>query len=430
MNKKAVFGWTMYDWADSAFATTMMAAVLPIFYSDVAAKGALEGAQATAYWGYTQSIAMLIVALIAPVLGAIADFSRSKKKFLIFFIFLGSISSSLLFFTGQGDYILVSILFIFGTVGFAGGNVFYDAFLPEIVPLKDMDYISSKGYAFGYIGGGILLLINLMMIQKPDLFMIPGQTPGEKTLLATQLSFLSVGIWWILFSIPLFRYVHEEKGSIQKAETKSSYLTIGIHRVITTFKEIKKYKELIKFLVAFWLYNDGISTIIKMATIYGREIGIGTSDLITALLITQFVGIPFALLFGKLAGKIGSKNALYLSLWTYVLIVILGYFMNSALHFYILAVAVGFVQGGSQAISRSIFGSMVPEKRSAEFFGFYGISSKFAAIFGPFLFAVVGQLTGSSRFGIFSLVLFFIVGIWLLSGVNIEKGQLEAKQGI
>ncbi len=429
MNKKTIFGWTMYDWANSAFATVMMSAVLPIFYTKVAGAN-LEATTATAYWGYTQSIAMLIVAFLAPILGAIADYSRSKKKFLTFFLFMGAIASSLLFFSGEGDYLLVSFLFIIGMVGFSGGNVFYDAFLPEIAPRNQIDYISSKGYAYGYIGGGLLLFIALMMIQKPDLFHIPGATDDAKTLLATQLSFLSVGIWWILFSIPLFRHVHEDRSLAVQEKRTQSYFVIGIKRVSSTFKELTRYKELLKFLIAFWLFNDGISTIIKMATIYGSEIGIGTNDLITALLITQFVGIPFALLFGKLAGKIGSKQALYISLGIYVLIVMLGYFMQSALHFYILAIMVGFVQGGSQAISRSIFGSMVPIKRTAEFFGFYGISSKFAAIFGPLLFGIVGQLTGSSRNGIVSLIIFFVVGIWLLSKVNIEKGQQEAYQEV
>ncbi|WP_339062851.1 MFS transporter [Tepidibacillus marianensis] len=420
MNKKAIWGWTMYDWADSAFATTIMAAVLPIFYTDVAG-ASLPSTTATAYWGYTSSIAMLIIAVLAPILGAIADYSRSKKKFLRFFVYMGSISTALLFFTGEGDYLLVSFLFILGMIGFSGGNVFYDSFLPEIVPLEKMDEVSTRGYAFGYIGGGFLLLLNLAMIQKPQFFHL------SSSLIATQLSFLSVGIWWILFSLPLFRYVHEERITKSSSSKQSSFIGIGLKRVGQTFKEIKHYKELLKFLFAFWLYNDGISTIIKMATIYGREIGIDTMDLIAALLITQFVGIPFSLLFGKLANRIGSQRALYFSLWTYVIIVVFGYFMQSAIHFYILATAVGLVQGGSQAISRSIFGSMVPVKRTAEFFGFYGISSKFSAILGPFVFGLVGQITGSSRFGIVSLVLFFIIGIWILSRVNIQKGQKEAK---
>lgn len=419
MKKKTVFGWAMYDWANSAFATTIMAAVLPIFYTDVAASN-LSNQTATSYWAFTQSFSMILIALLAPILGATADYSRSKKKFLTFFVFLGAISTSLLYFTSQGDYLLVSFLFMLGMIGFSGANVFYDAFLPEIVPLKDMDYVSSKGYSFGYLGGGLLLLINLMMILKPELFHISG---GE---MASRISFVTVGVWWLVFSIPFFRYVHEDKTGAQKSHSKKGYVTIGLSRVITTFKEIRQYKQLLKFLLAFWLYNDGVSTIIKMATIYGREIGIDKNDLIAALLITQFVAFPFALIFGKLANKIGSKTALYVALWIYVGIVILGFFMKTATHFYALAVLVGFVQGGAQALSRSIFSSMVPKAKTAEFFGFYSISSKFAAILGPALFGIVGLLTGSSRYGIISLILFFLVGIWLLSKVDIEKGRLEA----
>jgi UMF1 family MFS transporter len=418
MKRKEIFGWTMYDWANSAFATTIMAAVLPIFYYDVAAK-TIDSTLATSYWGYSQSIAVLLIAILAPVLGAIADHSSSKKAFLRFFAYMGMIASVLLAFVGEGDYILASVLLIVGTIGFSGGNAFYDAFLPEIAPKDEMDRISTRGYAFGYIGGGLLLAINLAMIMYPSTFFLPNK------MVATQLSFVTVGVWWFLFSIPMFRYVQERK--VERESAAGSYITIGFKRLRTTFGEIRQYKQLLIFLVAFWLFNDGISTIIKMATIYGRDIGIGSTDLIAALLITQFVGIPFAFLFGYLAKILQAKRALALALWIYVIIVILGYFMTSAIHFYILAICVGMVQGGAQALSRSIFGSMVPENRNAEFFGFYGISAKFSAIFGPFVFALVGQLTGSSRFGIISLVIFFIVGLYLLNRVDINKGQQEAK---
>ncbi|WP_261130228.1 MFS transporter [Bacillus sp. Marseille-Q3570] len=417
MKKKEVYSWTMYDWANSAFATTIMAAVLPIFYYDVAAKN-IDKTTATAYWGYSQSIAVLIVAILAPILGAIADHSNSKMKFLRFFAYMGILASILLAFVGEGDYILASILLIAGTIGFSGGNVFYDGFLPEIASKDEIDRISARGYAFGYIGGGVLLLINLMMIMNPSWFFIPN------TLLATQISFASVGVWWFIFSIPLFRNIKEVKHD--QPQMKGSYVKIGFKRVLTTFKEIRQFKQLLLFLVAFWLFNDGISTIIKMATIYGRDIGIGSNDLIAALLITQFVGIPFAFLFGYLARRLQAKRALYIALWTYVVIVLLGYFMETAAHFYALAVMVGFVQGGAQALSRSIFGSMVPENRHAEFYGFYGISAKFSAIFGPFVFGIVGQLTGSTRIGIVSLIIFFLAGIFILSRVDIDKGKKEA----
>jgi MFS transporter, UMF1 family len=420
MNKKEIFGWTMYDWANSAFATTIMAAVLPIFYHDVAAKG-LESTTATAYWGYSQTIAVIIVAILSPILGAISDSSNSKKAFLRGFAYLGMIASVLLAFVGEGDYLLASLLFLLGTIGFSGGNVFYDAFLPDIAPKNLIDRISTRGYAFGYIGGGILLLINLMMIMKYQWFFLPDKTT------ATQVAFVTVGIWWFIFSLPFFRHVKDKPNGNTKIQ--GSYVKAGFKRVGKTFSEIKQYRELLKFLIAFWIFNDGISTIIKMATIYGRDIGIGQTDLIAALLITQVVGIPFSFLFGFLAGRMQVKRALLLSLWVYVVIVMLGYFMTTAWQFYLLATLVGMVQGGSQALSRSIFGSMVPKGRNAEFFGFYGISSKFSAVFGPFLFALVAQITGTSRLGIVSVALFFIVGIFMLRFVDIDKGRRESHGG-
>lgn len=419
-DKKTQLSWALYDFGNSAFATTMLAAILPIFYSNVAANN-IDSSLATSYWGYANSIAVLIVAILAPILGAIADFSAAKKKFLRFFAFMGMIASILLAFTGEGDYIFVALLFIVGSIGFSGANVFYDAFLPEVADEKDMDKVSSRGFALGYVGGGILLLINVVMILKPELF-------GLTTISAMQVSFAMVGIWWLIFSIPLLRNIQDEKK--QPVKRDKSYMAIGFSRIGSTFREIRQFKQLLLFLFAFWLFNDGISTIIRMATIYGTEIGIGQNDLIVALLITQFVGIPSTFFFGWLAGKISAKKALMITLIIYLGIVIIGYFMNSALHFYILATIVGLVQGGAQALSRSIYGRMVPSNKKGEFFGFYGISSKFSAVFGPFLFGFVGQLTGNSRYGILSLIFFFIAGIIILSFVNVEKGSQAAKNHV
>lgn len=417
--KKLQRSWMMYDFGNSAFATTIMAAVLPVYYANVAASG-LDDGLATSYWGYSQSISVLIVAVLAPILGAISDFSAAKKKFLRFFLFMGVIASILLAFVGEGDYILASVLFIVGSIGFSGGNVFYDGFLPEVADEDEIDKVSSGGFAYGYIGGGLLLTINIFMILNPHWFGL------ADTVIATQLSFASVGIWWLVFSIPLLKNIKEEKRVVPKRD--KSYIAIGFSRVGNTFREIRQYKQAMLFLFAFWLYNDGISTIMRMATIYGAEIGIAGNDLIIALLITQFVGIPCTFFFGWLATKITAKRALYITLVTYMIITILGYFMTSAIHFYTLAIAVGMVQGGAQALSRSIFGRMIPENKHAEFFGFYGISSKFAAMFGPFLFAFIGQITGNSRYGIISLIFFFIAGIIILRFVNVEKGMQEAKK--
>lgn len=416
--KKEIYSWALYDWANSAFATTILATVLPIFYKDVAARG-LENHLATSYWGYTQTVAMLVIALISPVLGAIADYSHSKKILMRFFAYVGIIGTGLLFIVKEGNYILASILFIFGNIGFSGANVFYDAFLPEITSNKKIDYISSLGYAAGYLGGGLLLLINLLMITRPGLFGIPD------TLTATRLTFLTVALWWFLFSLPSFKYLPENREGIETLAIKK-YAKIGFSRLSSTFHNIRKYRELWKFLLAFWVYNDGIGTIIRMATIYGREVGIGKNDLIGALLLTQFIGIPFSLIFGKVGEKIGAKRGIFITLSIYLIITIRGYFLDSAFDFWLLAGMVGLVQGGAQALSRSLFGSMVPGDKTAEFYGFFGLSSKFAAITGPFIFALVGQLTGSSRLGIISVASFFIIGMLILSTVDVEKGRKEA----
>lgn len=420
MDKKAVRSWIMYDWANSAFSTTIMATVMPIFYSDVAGKN-LGATTSTAYWGYTQSIALVFIVLLSPVLGAIADAAGSKKAFLTFFTYMGAIASALMFFIDEGEWVLASFLVIIGTIAFSGSNVFYDAFLTDLVPEEiQRDMVSSLGYTLGYIGGGILLAINLAMIQFPQAFFLPDR------LIATQISFITVGIWWLAFSIPFFIHVKDKKLSDKPVRTLKEWVRHGVHQVRTTLQDIIQYPELVKFLIAFWFYSDGINTIIKMATIYGREVGIDQTDLIIALLITQFVGVPCTLLFGKIAEYVGTMRALILSLFVYLFIVVFAFFMSSAAHFYFLAILVGFVQGGSQALSRSLFTRLIPSHQNAEFFGFYSLSGKLASIFGPFVFGLVGQLAGSSRLGVLSLAFFFIVGIIILTMVNVEKGRIQA----
>ncbi|SFJ36743.1 MFS transporter [Thermoflavimicrobium dichotomicum] len=419
MDKQTIRAWYMYDWANSAFATTIMAAVMPIYFSKVASQG-LSETTATAFWGYTQSIALVLIVILSPILGAIADKSHSKKTFLRFFTYLGVAASIFMYTIDQGEWIWACILVTIGTLGFSGANVFYDAFLTDLAPERERDMISSRGYAYGYIGGGLLLTLNLIMILKPEWFYLTSTQ-------ATQLSFLSVGIWWFVFSIPIFRHVHEPEKNDSIQTTKPLSLAVDAFKSVgKTIRKIHEFPELIKFLIAFWFFNDGINTIIKMATIYGAEIGIGETHLIAALLITQFVGIPCTLLFGRVANKLGAKMTLMITLGIYLIIVTLGYFMKNQYHFYALASMVAFVQGGSQALSRSIFSRMVPKNHNAEFFGFFGLSGKFSSIFGPALFGLVAQSFGSSRSGIISLALFFIIGMIILVFVNIEKGKMEA----
>jgi len=405
----------MYDWANSAFATTVMAAIFPPFYRSLVIRAGLPESKATAYWGYTTSIALLVIALLAPALGAVSDSTGGKKLYVAFFAWMGILSTAAFLLIGTDTWLFASTLFIFGNIGFAGANVFYESMLPHIAKKGDMDQISTKGYALGYVGGGILLVINVLWVLKPSIFGMPDVE------FALRASFLSVAVWWALFSVPFFRYVPEPP-VIQKSGIGFHSVNSGFKNLRKTFNEIKQYKQLLIFLTAFWIYNDGIGTIIKMATAYGDEIGIRMPDMIMALIITQFVGIPFSFLFGTLAKKVGAKPSILLALCVYSLISIGGFFMQTAFHFYILAFLVGTVQGGSQALSRSLYGVMVPKHKSAEFFGFFSTSAKFAGIFGPLIFGLVSQIAGGSRLSILSVIFFFIAGAVLLVLVNVDEG--------
>lgn len=414
--RKVINSWAMYDWANSAFATTIMAAVLPVYYSTVAA-GDLPRNMATAYWGYTTTIAMLLIAFLAPILGAIADYSGTKKKFLLSFVALGVFGTALLYFVRSGDWLIASLFFICGNIGFAGADMFYNSLLPHVATKGDIDQVSTRGYGFGYLGGGLLLVINVAMIQL--------MADGE---LAARLSFASVAVWWAVFTIPLIRNVSEPPIAANSVKSTANPVTAGFIRLGQTFHEIRRYKQLFIFLIAFWVFNDGVGTIIKMATIYGAEVGISSSALIGTLLMTQFVALPFSFLFGWLAKKIGAKRSIYIALTVYTVTACAGYFLYHAWQFYALGFAVGTVQGGIQALSRSMYGSMTPKAKTAEFFGFYGMSSRFAGILGPLMFAVIGQFMGSSRLSIISLVVFFIVGGILLSRVDEQEGMRVARE--
>jgi UMF1 family MFS transporter len=419
--RRIVNAWSMYDWANSAFATTIMAAMFPPFYRSLATSAGLSEANATAAWAYTTSIALLIIAIMAPMLGAISDHTGGKKYYVAFFAAMGILGTGLFVVLGDDTYVLGSILFTIGNIGFAGANIFYESLLPHIAKKGDIDQISTRGYALGYVGGGILLIVNVLWYMKPDLFFMPDVG------FALRASFFSVAVWWALFSIPLFRHVPEPP-VVRTVHEPVNVLKAGFGRLAHTFRQIRRYKQLLLFLVAFWIYNDGIGTIIKMATAYGDEIGIDVTDMTIALIITQFVGIPFSFGFGWLARRLGTKRSILVGLGVYVIISIAGFFMQTAIHFYILAFMVGVVQGGSQALSRSLYGTMVPKSQSAEFFGFFSTSSKFAGIFGPLLFGLVSQIAGASRLSILSVIVFFVVGGLLLTRVDEEEGRRVARQ--
>lgn len=421
-HKRTIAAWTMYDWGNSAFATTIMAAVLPVYYSTVAAAN-LAPNVATAYWGFTSSIAALIAAIISPILGAVADFRGSKKRFLTIFMLIGVTATALLYMIQTGDWLLASIFFVFGNIGFAGSLVYYDALLPHVARPDEMDQVSSRGYAMGYIGGGILLAINLFMIM-----FVPDLVPALDAGLMTRLSFITVAVWWLVFTLPVLLRVKEPPRRIEAHEVGFSPLKASFTRLYRTFKEIRKYRELSLGLLAFWVYSNGIGTIIVMATIYGAELGFSQTTLIGTLLMVQFLAAPFAFLFGWLSKKLGTKKSIYLSLGIYSVIAIAGYFLYQEWQFWVLGAAVATVQGGSQALSRSLIGKMIPRSKSAEFYGFFSVFEKFASILGPALFGLVSTIMGESRLSIVSLIIFFAIGIFILTKVDVEKGIAVAEQ--
>lgn len=641
--ERIVNAWCMYDWANSAFATTILAAVLPVYYSQVAGATLPSESVATAYWSLGLSISLLIVAVLAPILGTLSDVMRGKKRFLAGFAALGIVSTGMLILVNTGDWLLASILFVLGRIGFTSANVFYDALLPHVATEEDQDRVSTRGYAMGYLGGGLLLAINVVMIQ-----FLPG-TWGPR------LSFLSVALWWAIFSIPVLTRVAEPPAATAQPGAGRNVVAISFNRLRDTLKDIRQYRELFKYLVAFFIYNDGIGTIIGVSAIYGAELGFGSVELLLALLLVQFVGIPFSLIFGRLPSAKEARRPLYLAfilfnlvalplvgavgarvlpdeivgaplpaytatetavgqgvysaddpavqysgawekvvipaeelgedldasafqtdeagagfslafngqrikvfyslgpdrgLWTaeldgrpyldedtgeplirdgynatvrhgasftfqaeepgehiltlinqgkahpdsrgtvlmvskaeilppirqsqlllivgmilavealglgfawllgrplfsglaeqmntkrgvilalvvYSVIAIWGYFIDSVIEFWFLAWMVAVVQGGSQALSRSLYASMSPAAKSGEFFGLYGIMEKFSAIIGPVLFAAAVALTGSSRPAVLSLIVFFLVGIALLTRVNVDEGRRVARE--
>lgn len=424
LHRKDLRAWAMYDWANSAMVTTIVTAVFPIYFAKVAAAG-LEPAKATKTLADATTIGLAIIAVLSPILGAIADRAGLKKRLLGISLLIGVVAVGLMFFIEQGEWFYAAVLFVVANIAVNASYVCYDSFLPHIARPEEMDRVSTAGYALGYVGGGILLALNLAWIQQPGWFGLPhgeGLTPAQSTL-PTRLAFLSVAVWWLVFSIPLFRDVAEPPATGDgRVDVMGAVRELG-----QTFRRLGQFRQAVLMLIAFLIYNDGIGTIIRMATIYGTEIGIGTGALIASIMIVQFVGIPFAFLFGSFAGRIGAKRAIFVGLVVYAGISLLGYYMKTATHFLILALLVGVVQGGTQALSRSLFASMIPKNRSAEFFGFFAVVEKFAGIFGPWVFARVIGVTGSSRAAILAVAIFFFVGGGILHFVDVAKGQQEAR---
>ncbi|MCS6927281.1 MAG: MFS transporter [Candidatus Binatia bacterium] len=421
LERPEVRAWVMYDWANSAFVTTVVAAVFPVYFSTVAA-ASLPAAVATAYFATATTIALSTIALLAPFLGALADAAGVRKRLLAVFVAIGVLATAGLFWVQRGEWQLAAALFVVANIGASGSFIFYDGLLPHVARDDEMDRISAAGYALGYLGGGVLLAFNLAWIQYPSVFGLPDAAA------AARLAFLSVAVWWFGFSLPLFYRVVEPPRWVDARErSRVSLVRLAVTRLGETLRALRVYKHAFLLLLAFLVYNDGIGTIIRMAAVYGTEIGLPSRALISAILLVQFIGIPCSLLFGALAERIGTKNGILLALVVYTVVSIVGYFMTQAWQFYLLAVLIGMVQGGSQALSRSLFARLIPRYRSSEFFAFFAICEKVAGIFGPALFAGISMATGSSRTAILAVILFFVVGGGLLVLVDVAAGQRAAR---
>lgn len=420
--RKAVFGWTMYDWANSAFATAVMAGFFPVFFKEFWSAGA-DINVSTARLGLANSMASTMVALLAPVLGAIADKGTAKKKFLMFFACMGVVMTASLTLVSEGNWVPAILLYALAIIGFSGANVFYDALITLVSSKSRMDFVSTLGFSLGYLGGGLLFAVNVWMALSPRTFGFADA--GE----AIRFSFLTVGIWWAVFSVPVFLFVREPRREKKRSGLKA--VREGLCELAETIREIRHLTRLVLFLGAFWLYMDGVHTVIRMAVDYGISIGFESKDLIVALLITQFVGFPSALAFGYLGARIGAKRAIFIAIGVYLFVCVWAAFMQSKNEFFLLAMAVGLVQGGIQALSRSYYAKIIPVEKSGEYFGFYNMMGKFAAVLGPLLMGTVGLLIRSmgyssnmaSRGGIASIAFLFLAGGILLFMVREEKGR-------
>ncbi len=422
LKRKPVVAWAFYDWANSAFATTIMAGFFPVFYSTITQELSTESSQ---FWfNVTLASASILIAVSAPILGAVADRGGCRKKFLVFFASLGILMSGALAWVHAGQWWMGLLLYGLGTVGFSGANVFYDSMLVDVAENEELDLVSALGYSSGYIGGGLLFLVNVLMVQQPEWFGFSDPS------IAVKASFISVGAWWALFTIPLLLWVDETPTPDQASPLKA--VRQGLRQLAATFRELRSFKVLVLFLVAYWIYIDGVNTVIKTAVFFGdRVLGLEQAALITALLLTQFVAFPAALAFGVLGQRIGPKPAILIGIAVYLAALVYAWrFLQDEGDFYVLAVAIGLVQGGVQSLSRSLYARLVPPSKTAEFFGFFNMVGKFATIFGPLMIAFTSVVVpgATDRDGILSLTLLFLVGGLLLSRVRVADGIAAARK--
>ena len=438
INRRAIWGWALYDWANSAFATTVIAVFFPIMYKQYWSQG-LDVNLSTFRLGLGNALASLVVCLMAPLLGAVADKSGRRKGMLIGFTYLGVLMTACLALIPHQRWALALLVYAVGVIGFSGANVFYDALLPHVAALERVDQISSLGYSLGYLGGGLLLAVNVWMTTKPHLFGMSDTTQAVKA------AFACVAAWWGLFAVFTFVWVPPDarkQGHAFMARIRSAW-----RQIVSTLRQVRQLRTLFTFLLAYWCYIDGVDTIVRMAVDYGISLGFETNDLIKALLITQFIGFPSALLFGRLGKHWGVRPSIYLALAIYMGVTLWGAFMTRPGEFYLLAAVIGLVQGGIQALSRSYFARLIPRERSAEFYGFYNMLGKFAAIIGPLLMGLTSLITKrlllpasptpeqihitglvATRTSIVSVLLLFIAGAVLFYFVDDNRGKAELEQ--
>ncbi|OUS75490.1 MFS transporter [Paenibacillus sp. MY03] len=408
--------WMWYDWGHSAYSVIISTAVFPLFYKAAAEQSGISGADSTAYLGYAIAISTLILALLGPILGTIADYQGFKKTFFAGFSLLGVISTALLTFIPNDHWQLLLICYVFIMIGSAGSNVFYDAFLVDVSDDERMNKVSTRGFALGYIGSTIPFIVSIAIILLAQQEVLPLSVTA-----ASQIAFFITAVWWGAFTLPMLRHVRQKH--FMKREPRIIANSFG--RLWGTLKEIKRYRALFLFLLAYFFYIDGVGTIITMSSAYGSDLGIEATDLLIILFVTQVVAAPFAMLYGRLADRFGSKLMLYAGIVVYILVCIYAYFMKTAFDFWILAMLVATSQGGIQALSRSYFARMVPKQNANRFFGFYNIFDKFASILGPLLVGLTAQATGNTSTGVFSLVVLFLIGGAILTRVP-EPGQGSA----
>ena len=417
-DRKQIISWSLYDWANSTFSTTVMAGFFPIFFQQYWST-AYDVTVSTWYLGLANSLASIAVASLAPFLGAIADKASVKKRLLIFFAFIGIISTGALSMVGQGYWKIAAVFYVVASVGFMSANIFYDSLLPSVASKQKRDFVSSLGYSLGYIGGGILFLVNVAMYLKPQFFGI-ADAPS-----AIKLSFLTVAVWWAIFTLPILIFVKEKAPANDIGIIKS--ISAGWIQLLSTLKRIRELKVVTTFLIAYWLYIDGVDTIIRMSVDYGTSLGFTTSTLITLLLMVQFIAFPATLIYNWFAKQIGIKQAILIAIGGYICIAVIGSLVSKEWHFYIIAILIGCFQGGIQALSRSLYSRIIPSHNSAEFFGFYNMFGKFATIIGPPLMGYVAMATGNPRFGILAIILLFVLGGYFLMMVDVEEGERVAQ---